>query len=190
MRRLIGDTLSFPFYAMSYRDVIPPDDGDGDDQQDDGQQQHQLRHQLRQSRRSHSVQFHSVKRKLFSDEPIDHEQTKRDLERELKEQQLKDMIKYNFDFVNEQPLNDSPDARYEWSHAIGDMQHDIKSNTNTNTNPNETTSNTTSIKTIDNQNEKSGQNDCGPNKTTSNKMKQTTIPGEQYLTFTCYIVSN
>jgi hypothetical protein len=54
----------------------------------------------------------SVRRKLFGD--VDHQQTSRDLERELQQCEERDKIKYNFDFKSEQPLN-LPDSRYEWS---------------------------------------------------------------------------
>jgi hypothetical protein len=59
----------------------------------------------------------SVKRTLFG--AVDHEQTHRDLEQELRKCQQQDMEKYNFDFAIEQPI-DLPNPNYEWSRIGSD----------------------------------------------------------------------
>jgi len=96
--------------AMSYRDI---GGGGGPPPRDSN---------LQPSPNSQSVQ--SARRKLFGD--VDHDQTRRDLERELRECEDRDKNKYNFDFAKETPIN-SVASRYKWSSVGHDLNDtDVK----------------------------------------------------------------
>ncbi|XP_054160731.1 cyclin-dependent kinase inhibitor 1C-like [Oppia nitens] len=60
----------------------------------------------------------SVRRRLFGD--IDHQQTHRDLQQQLRQCEDEDRNRYNFDFSSEQPIN-SPESRYQWSHINNNL---------------------------------------------------------------------